>query len=89
MPRPSKHHRPARPLSASFGRVDVKRDGEWVLRTISGSQATKEYRCPGCGITISPGVPHVVTWPRVPAIGTTATVDERRHWHTACWGRRP
>lgn len=55
-------------------------DTEWVVRSVSGTAATKAYRCPGCSQEILPGVPHVVAWP---ADGT----QERRHWHTGCWRR--
>lgn len=55
---------------------------EWVVRRITGGGATKHYRCPGCDQEIPPGVPHVVAWPRLGA------VDDRRHWHAACWSAR-
>ena len=61
-------------------------DGEWFVRTVTAAGAMKTYRCPGCDHEINPGTPHVVAWPRegsgVPGI------DERRHWHTACWSAR-
>ena len=41
------------------------------------------YRCPGCDQLIPPGVPHVVAWPE-----DGDAVDERRHWHRACWAAR-
>ena len=37
-------------------------DGEWSVRQITARNAAKEYKCPGCGITIPPGVPHLVVW---------------------------
>lgn len=58
------------------------RGEEWVVRRISGGAAAKHYRCPGCDQEIPPGVPHVVTWQR------EGSVDDRRHWHGACWGAR-
>ncbi len=89
--RPSKHLRPARPLGGSGGTASTadKRDGRWVVRTVAGASATKTYRCPGCQHEVGPGVPHVVVWPHAPAWNVTSPVAERRHWHTACWARRP
>ena len=85
--RPSKHTRPPRPLS--LGGVETserKSDGVWQVRTITGHAATKEYRCPGCQQVVRVGMPHVVAWPSV-ADGWSGGVEERRHWHTACWRR--
>jgi hypothetical protein len=31
---------------------------------------------------IPPATPHVVAWP------SDIGIDERRHWHTACWKAR-
>jgi hypothetical protein len=59
-------------------------DGEWVLRQVPGAAAAKTYRCPGCDQEIMPGVAHVVVWP-----AHTPGPAERRHWHNACWQRRP
>jgi hypothetical protein len=56
-------------------------DGEWRVRAVSGS-AGKTYRCPGCDHEIRPGTGHLVAWP------ADGAVDERRHWHTACWRAR-
>ncbi|MEU9334464.1 ATP/GTP-binding protein [Streptomyces sp. NPDC048290] len=56
---------------------------EWNIRHVAGSSAQgKAYRCPGCDQAIPDGVPHVVAWPQ------HAGVDDRRHWHTACWNAR-
>jgi hypothetical protein len=63
-------------------RVDEWRGEEWVVRRVSGGAAAKRYRCPGCDQEIPPGVPHVVAWPRL------GGVDDRRHWHRACWDAR-
>jgi hypothetical protein len=87
--RPSKHLRPARPLSSGHATAAVKRDGRWIVRTVSGAAAAKAYRCPGCNVEIAPGTPHVVAWPDTPGLLSTRGVDERRHWHTSCWQRRP
>lgn len=87
--RPSKHLRPARPLSVGgFARLESGSDGEWLVQTMPADAATKEYSCPGCGRKIQTGTPHLVTWPRQAPIGATSGVDHRRHWHTACWNRR-
>ncbi|MGP3949689.1 ATP/GTP-binding protein [Streptomyces sp. 7N604] len=70
------------PPSASWGSVDSWQGEEWMVRQISGSAAAKHYRCPGCDQEIPPGVPHVVAWPQ------EGPVDDRRHWHRACWNAR-
>lgn len=61
--------------------VETWPDGEWRVRAAAGS-AGKAYRCPGCDQEISPGTRHLVCWP------ADGSVDERRHWHTACWRAR-
>ncbi|MDT3398374.1 ATP/GTP-binding protein [Streptomyces sp. B1866] len=58
------------------------RDEEWIVRQVGGGAAVKHYRCPGCDQEIPPGMPHVVVWQR------QAGVDDRRHWHKACWSAR-
>ncbi|MGP3980974.1 ATP/GTP-binding protein [Streptomyces sp. KR80] len=55
---------------------------EWMVRQIAGAAAAKHYRCPGCDQEIPPGVPHVVAWARHGA------VEDRRHWHRACWNAK-
>ena len=59
-------------------------DGSWVVRGVPGSAEAKKYRCPGCDQEIKPGTAHVVVWPE-----ETPGLTERRHWHNACWRRRP
>jgi hypothetical protein len=59
-------------------------DGDWVVRQVPGAATVKQYRCPGCDQEIFPGTPHVVVWP-----ADTPGPEERRHWHNACWKRRP
>jgi hypothetical protein len=74
---------PLRPI----GSVDARQshpDGDWHLRTIPGSAATKTYRCPGCDQEIRPGIPHLVAWRADRADGE----EYRRHWHTPCWNAR-
>jgi hypothetical protein len=87
--RPSKHLRPARPLSAGHAASQTKADGAWVVRSIPGARAGKDYRCPGCQQVVTPGTPHVVVGPAEPAWTSASPLDERRHWHTGCWQRRP
>lgn len=59
---------------------------DWVVQAITGSAATKVYRCPGCDHEIRPATPHVVAWPLDEREGHGLAA--RRHWHTACWARR-
>jgi hypothetical protein len=59
-------------------------DGDWVVRQVPGAAATKLYRCPGCNQELLPGIAHVVVWP-----AQAQGAEERRHWHQACWQRRP
>ena len=71
-------------------------DDEWVVRQVTGSAATRAYRCPGCDQEIRPATPHVVAWPasfrETEDDSDDDTMDaglaERRHWHTACWRAR-
>ncbi|MDX8053626.1 hypothetical protein SK571_30005 [Lentzea sp. BCCO 10_0798] len=76
----------SRPLGGGVGwaRTESGPDGDWLVRAISGAQAQKTYRCPGCDHEIRPGVAHVVAWPA----RETGSVEERRHWHQACWNSR-
>lgn len=85
--RPSKHLRPARPLS-SPGTPVQKADGGWLTQPMPSRSAVKDYLCPGCNRVIATGTPHVVVWPAVASLGQSRAVDERRHWHTSCWNRR-
>jgi hypothetical protein len=62
-------------------RVESHPDGDWLVRPITGSSSVRTYRCPGCDQEIRPATPHVVAWP-------VGALEERRHWHTACWRRR-
>ncbi|QVQ54835.1 hypothetical protein J4H86_11260 [Spiractinospora alimapuensis] len=57
-------------------------DGDWAVRSVSATAATKAYWCPGCGQQIPPGMPHVVAW-RAGGQG-----EDRRHWHSSCWSKR-
>ena len=71
-------------------RVEPYRGEEYVVRQVTGSAATKPYRCPGCHQVVRPATPHTVAWPVLPSTFTSAGtgLDERRHWHTACWRSR-
>ena len=46
------------------------------------------------GEKIRPATPHVVAWPAyardsdLDPWDTDSAADQRRHWHTACWGAR-
>ena len=51
-------------------------DDEWVVRQVTGSAATRAYRCPGCDQEIRPATPHVVAWPAASA-RTAATTRTR------------
>jgi hypothetical protein len=66
-------------------------EDDWVVRQVTGSAATRAYRCPGCDHEIRPATPHVVAWPAL-ADGDGRDEDaglaDRRHWHTACWNAR-
>jgi hypothetical protein len=86
--RPSKHTRPARPLGSGHSTAAMKVDGRWIVRGVAGAAALKDYRCPGCNQVIGPGTAHVVVWPDVPSLSSASGLEERRHWHTACWQRR-
>jgi hypothetical protein len=72
------------PVRLGPARTQEWPDGDWVVRSVPGAAATKQYRCPGCDQEIWPGTPHVVVWP-----AETPGPMERRHWHNACWQRRP
>jgi hypothetical protein len=74
----------------SADRVERFGGQEYVVRKVTGSAATKPYRCPGCHQVIRPATPHTVAWPVLPStFSSTATgLDERRHWHNGCWASR-
>ncbi|GAA0668745.1 ATP/GTP-binding protein [Kitasatospora atroaurantiaca] len=72
----------AAPLGGSLRRTESFRGEDWVVQTVAGT-AGRHYRCPGCDQEIPPGVGHVVAWP-----SHGAGVDDRRHWHRACWAAR-
>lgn len=64
-------------------RVETGPDGyDYQVAPIPGARALKVYRCPGCDHEIRRGLPHLVVW-RAEDDG-----EDRRHWHTPCWGKR-
>jgi hypothetical protein len=73
---------------AAITRIEEFGGEEFHVRAITGSSSTKDYRCPGCQQLIRPATPHVVAWPVVPGVFSDDGLDERRHWHSACWSRR-
>ena len=75
---------PERPAPSSNQRLESHADGDWYVRSLTGSSATKTYRCPGCDHEIRPATPHVVAWSADDPRGA----DDRRHWHTPCWTAR-
>lgn len=82
---PPRRQRPLPPLPVSR-RVEVGPDGyDYDVKAVAASRAAKTYRCPGCDQEIRPGTAHVVVWP---ADSGESAIDERRHWHTPCWGNR-
>jgi hypothetical protein len=69
-------------------RVEDYRGEEYVVRRVTGSAATKPYRCPGCHQVIRPATPHTVAWPVVGSLLAESGLEERRHWHNGCWAAR-
>ncbi|MFT4189538.1 MAG: hypothetical protein QM621_13300 [Aeromicrobium sp.] len=82
-PRPSQ----GRPLQ--FNQTSETRGGrQWHVRRLTGATSHKAYVCPGCHREIPAGMAHVVVWPdEATSFVHASGVDERRHWHTACWER--
>ena len=66
--------------------TEFYRNEEWRVRAVAGDSG-KFYRCPGCDQEIPPGVGHLVAWP-TSGVGGLGGVDDRRHWHRACWTAR-
>lgn len=65
-------------------RTEVRRGIAWHVQPMSAANAVKAYRCPGCEREIAQGVRHVVVW-RADSIFGDRAVEDRRHWHDACW----
>lgn len=71
---------------ASGGRrVESKRGEDWIVQEITAERALKQYSCPGCVLSIEPGVPHLVCWQSEGFFGEDASLADRRHWHRDCW----
>ncbi|HWV25582.1 MAG TPA: hypothetical protein VNZ66_00030 [Aeromicrobium sp.] len=86
---PRRHSRRPEPEPRGFSRridrVETRSGRQWRVRELRSAE--KEYRCPGCQQSVRIGATHVLVWPvDRPLIGAEA-IDERRHWHTACWSR--
>ena len=62
-------------------RPDPSDTDDAEVRYVQPYQATKTYRCPGCGRDIPPGTGHMVAVP-------PEAPDLRRHWHRGCWNAR-
>ncbi|WP_197287722.1 ATP/GTP-binding protein [Streptomyces apocyni] len=66
-----------------FQHTETWQGEEFSVRHVAGASAAgKSYRCPGCDQEIPSVMPHVVAWPEF------GGVDDRRHWHKACWNAR-
>ncbi len=70
-----------------FRKIETHPDGDWAVTRVTGSAATKAYRCPGCDMEIKPATPHVVAWPYY-GDDIESSLPDRRHWHTTCWANR-
>ena len=88
MPRRRPTPRRPRALPPALGsrRIEEGPDGyAYEVRPVAAARATKTYRCPGCDQEVKPAVAHVVV---LPTEAGESAVDDRRHWHTACWENR-
>jgi len=70
---------------AGWQRLESKRDGQWHVQPMTGANAVKAYRCPGCNGDIEPGTPHLVAWRADGIMGPEDDLAARRHWHRRCW----
>lgn len=72
---------------ALFGtlRTETKRGRLWNVQPVSGASSVKSYLCPGCGLDIAPGTPHLVSWRADGLLGPEDDLADRRHWHSHCW----
>lgn len=78
--------RPAgpRPLQVS-GTEEVEFAGQlWTVRQVRGTDSGRRFRCPGCQQELTAALAHTVVWPTEGMQG----LENRRHWHTACWNAR-
>ncbi len=67
-------------------RLEVGPGGEPYHVAVS-RQTDATFVCPACNQPIPPKTNHVVAWAAGGLFGEGIAADERRHWHTACWGR--
>ena len=74
-------HSEDRDPATSFQSIEEHHEGIYTVRKITGSSSSKPYRCPGCDQLIPTATPHIVAW-------IDDDLDGRRHWHTACWGKK-
>ncbi|MDF8265147.1 hypothetical protein [Luteipulveratus flavus] len=65
-------------------RTESYAGGRWNVRQLRGGVEDRGYTCPGCQQRLSARTAHVVVWP-ADGLGD---VEDRRHWHTACWSAR-
>ena len=70
---------------AGRARLETRRDGLWNVQPVSAASAVKQYLCPGCGLEISPGIAHLVSWRADGLMGEADDLAARRHWHPHCW----
>jgi hypothetical protein len=66
-------------------RTETRQGREWNVQPISAAKAVKSYICPGCTLSIDAGLAHLVAWRADGALGDSASLAGRRHWHTHCW----
>ena len=72
-------------LTMGFRRTEHKHGYSYTVQPIGASKAQKMYTCPGCNLSIEPGVEHLVAWKQDGIMGDAHDVSERRHWHKHCW----
>jgi hypothetical protein len=72
-------------LLSGWKRTETRRGREFYVQPLSADRAVKEYLCPGCGLGIEPGIPHLVIWRADGVLGDDADLAARRHWHNHCW----
>ncbi|MGA4668553.1 hypothetical protein ACPCG0_01930 [Propionibacteriaceae bacterium Y1923] len=87
--RTGRDYQAPRPLNGGHATSAHKAGQRWIVRTIPAAAATKTYTCPECLHPVLVGVAHIVAWPDTPSFEYDRAVDARRHWHTACWNRKP
>ena len=72
-------------LMSGWRRTETKRGVVFNVQPITALQATKEYRCPGCGNAVDTGIAHLVVWRTDGVLGDAVDLAARRHWHEYCW----